>query len=113
MRGHSYQGKGFGRELWCAGRAYLERITGGPDVTNNGIALSATVHWLFDSYLISFSEDFRLLIDERRVPKELHELLTRYGGTIALPTDRKIWPHPAYLEKHRATFLDSVNDKSD
>ena len=29
---------------------------GGPDVVQNGIALSATVHWLFDRHLISIDE---------------------------------------------------------
>ena len=35
---------------------------GGPDVVQNGIALSATVHWLFDRHLISISDDYRLLV---------------------------------------------------
>jgi putative restriction endonuclease len=35
---------------------------GGPDVVQNGIALSATVHWLFDRHLISIDPDYRLLV---------------------------------------------------
>lgn len=31
---------------------------GGPDVIQNGIALSATAHWLFDRHLVSISDDF-------------------------------------------------------
>ncbi len=31
---------------------------GGPDVVRNGLALSATCHWLFDRHLISLSDDY-------------------------------------------------------
>jgi putative restriction endonuclease len=30
---------------------------GGPDVVQNGIALSATAHWLFDRHLIALTDD--------------------------------------------------------
>jgi putative restriction endonuclease len=83
---------------------------GGPDVIGNGIALSATVHWLFDSYLISLSDDFQLLIDTKRVPIDLRETLKRHGGKIALPVDRKLWPNPIYISKHRAIFLDTTGN---
>ncbi|KAA0695430.1 HNH endonuclease [Neorhizobium sp. P12A] len=36
---------------------------GGPDVAQNGIALSATVHWLFDRHLISLTGDYRILAE--------------------------------------------------
>lgn len=78
---------------------------GGPDVVSNGIALSATVHWLFDSYLIAVTDDYRLLIDHMRVPADVREILLRHGDHIALPSDRKDWPHPVYLSKHRHIFL--------
>lgn len=35
---------------------------GGPDIVQNGIALSATAHWLFDRHLISLDDDYRLLV---------------------------------------------------
>jgi putative restriction endonuclease len=35
---------------------------GGPDVIQNGIALSGTAHWLFDRHLISLTDDYRLLV---------------------------------------------------
>ena len=38
---------------------------GGPDIVQNGIALSATVHWLFDRHLISIDEDYRLLVSHQ------------------------------------------------
>ena len=39
---------------------------GGPDTVRNGIALSSTVHWLFDRHLISLDQDYRLLVAARR-----------------------------------------------
>jgi putative restriction endonuclease len=77
---------------------------GGPDVVQNGIALSATVHWLFDRHLISITDDYRLLIATDRVPPEFRALFERFGGQLNLPSDRKEWPHPYYLEKHREAF---------
>jgi putative restriction endonuclease len=35
---------------------------GGPDVVQNGIALSGTVHWLFDRHLISLTDNYGLLV---------------------------------------------------
>lgn len=80
----------------------------GPDVVQNGIALTATIHWLFDRYLISITDDYRLLIAENRVPAEIRALLMRNGGKIYLPPKSTDWPHPTYLSKHRSIFL-SVN----
>jgi putative restriction endonuclease len=73
---------------------------GGPDVVQNGIALSATVHWLFDRYLISIDEDYRLLVSHNRVPSELRRLFRPDGETLHLPADRRLWPHAAYLAHH-------------
>ena len=47
---------------------------GGPDVVQNGIALSGTAHWLFDRHLISLTDDYRLLVSHNKVPKELQGL---------------------------------------
>src|SRR3546814_1909519 len=30
---------------------------GGPDIVQNGVALSATAHWLFDRHLITFDDN--------------------------------------------------------
>jgi putative restriction endonuclease len=77
---------------------------GGPDTVQNGIALSATVHWLFDRHLISLTDDFGLLVSHNRVPSELRSLFTQQGDRIHLPADRRLWPHPAYLRHHREGF---------
>ena len=39
--------------------------SGGPDVASNGIALSGTVHWMFDRGLISLSDDGDVLLSRQ------------------------------------------------
>lgn len=78
--------------------------SGGPDVVQNGIALSGTVHWLFDRHLISLTDDYRLLISHNRVPPEFRRLFVQSGDRIHLPKSPEHWPHPAYIAKHRERF---------
>lgn len=77
---------------------------GGPDVVQNGIALSATVHWLFDRHLISLTDDYRILVSHNKVPPEVRTLFARQMDRIHLPADEKLWPHPAYVARHRNRF---------
>lgn len=78
---------------------------GGPDVVQNGIALSGTVHWLFDRHLISLTPEYRLLVSHNKVPAELRVLFERQMDRIHLPKDERLWPHPTYVEKHREGFM--------
>jgi putative restriction endonuclease len=77
---------------------------GGPDIVQNGLALSSTVHWLFDRHLISISEDYRPLISHNRVPSEVQSLFHRLGPQIKLPDDKGLWPRESFLTHHRARF---------
>jgi putative restriction endonuclease len=78
---------------------------GGPDVVQNGLALSATVHWLFDRHLISLTDDYGLLVSHNQVPAELRTLFARQLERIQLPKDRRLWPHPAYIRRHREAYV--------
>ncbi len=78
---------------------------GGPDVVQNGLALSGTVHWLFDRHLISLTDDYRLLVSHNKVPAELRVLFERQMDRIHLPKDERLWPHPTYVERHREGYL--------
>ena len=73
-------------------------------MVQNGIALSATVHWLFDRHLISLTDQYGLLVSHNKVPVALQTLFTRRLDRIHLPGDRRLWPHPAYLSRHREQF---------
>ena len=77
---------------------------GGPDTVQNGIALSATAHWLFDRHLISLDENYRLLVSDNKVPWELKQLFPAAGESILLPSDRSLRPAEEYLAKHRDIF---------
>ena len=73
----------------------------GPDTVRNGLALSGTVHWMFDRGLISVDEDGQsILIASDRVPDTARRLLTP-NRRLLLPADARALPHPAYLEYHR------------
>lgn len=77
---------------------------GGPDVVQNGIALSATAHWLFDRHLISLDDESRLLVSHNKVPSELIRLFPRPGERVHLPADPRLHPRPDYIARHRARF---------
>lgn len=77
---------------------------GGPDIIQNGVALSATAHWLFDRYLISFDHDFHLLVSHNKVPSELRQFFPTSGERIRLPTDPTLHPRVDYVARHRERF---------
>ncbi|MBI1407164.1 MAG: HNH endonuclease [Caulobacter sp.] len=77
---------------------------GGPDVVQNGIALSATAHWLFDRHMISLTDDYRLLVSHNKVPAQLQQLFEGQMERIRLPADRRLWPHVPYVRAHREKF---------
>lgn len=82
----------------------LPVAAGGPDVVQNGIALSATAHWLFDRHLISLGDDYRLLVSHNKVPSELKALFAPQADRVILPVDRRLWPSQRFLATHRERF---------
>jgi putative restriction endonuclease len=77
---------------------------GGPDVVQNGIALSSTAHWLFDRHLISLTDDLGLLVSHNKVPLELRSHFTRQLGRVHLPVKQSLWPNQQYVAQHRELF---------
>lgn len=75
----------------------------GPDSIRNGIALSSTIHWMFDRGLISIDDNFRVLVAEKLVPEPIARLLPD-DRQLRLPSRRDLWPHPTFLAYHRTTF---------
>jgi putative restriction endonuclease len=73
----------------------------GPDIVSNGIALSGTVHWMFDRGLLSLSDNLQILISRQANDAEGIRTLVNKSG-YALPTQRlSERPHPAFLQWHR------------
>jgi putative restriction endonuclease len=75
---------------------------GGPDIITNGIALSGTVHWMFDRGLVSLGDDLEILVSRQaNDPEGIRSMLNRTGRahTPLRTLDR---PHPAFLAWHRS-----------
>ncbi|PWV99210.1 putative restriction endonuclease [Hoeflea marina] len=72
----------------------------GPDSVRNGIALSGTVHWMFDRGLLSLDDDFTIL-QSRHLNHEVSHLL-RPDMKALVPDDPRLRPHPHFLDWHRS-----------
>jgi putative restriction endonuclease len=74
---------------------------GGPDKETNGLALSGTVHWMFDRGLISLSDAGEILLSSKINDVESVEKLIRQDRRAILPANGELRPHPRYLAWHR------------
>jgi len=75
---------------------------GGPDTVANGIALSGTVHWMFDRGLISLSDAGDILLSSKINDIASVEKLIHPDRRARLPANENLRPHPRYLAWHRA-----------
>lgn len=75
----------------------------GPDSPRNGIALSRTVHWLFDRGFLSISDSLEILVADDLVPEPVLRLLNP-NRRIHAPALESLRPHPFYLRHHRQRF---------
>ncbi|MBC2802407.1 HNH endonuclease [Rhizobium ruizarguesonis] len=73
---------------------------GGPDSVRNGIALSGTVHWMFDRGLISVDDDYSLLIADSGVPDTITRLINP-ERPLLVPARADERPHSQFLQYHR------------
>jgi putative restriction endonuclease len=71
----------------------------GPDSIRNGIALSATVHWMFDRGLLSLADDFSILKSRHLNHDISHLLLPNMMALV--PSEPSLQPHPYFLNWHR------------
>ncbi|MEC3860926.1 HNH endonuclease [Mesobacterium sp. TK19101] len=82
---------------------------GGSDFVRNGLALSGTVHWMFDRGLISVAEDCEtILISRNKVPGDVIQRLLRPDGKLLKPSDARDWPSPVNLQWHRENVFGQV-----
>lgn len=80
---------------------------GGPDVVTNGIALSGTVHWMFDRGLLSLSDDGDILLSRKINDLERVEKLIFENRKARLPKSPISRPHARYLAWHRTECFHS------
>jgi len=76
----------------------------GPDSVRNGIALSGTVHWMFDRGLISIDDDFSLLLAKDRLPDTAVRLFN-VNMKLLLPERLELRPHRQFLDYHRQNIF--------
>lgn len=77
---------------------------GGPDAVNNGIALSGTVHWMFDRGLIGLSDSGDILLSSKINDREGVEKMIYPNRRARWPSAPAYCPHPRYLAWHRERF---------
>jgi putative restriction endonuclease len=81
--------------------AHIKSVAaGGPDRVTNGIALSGTVHWMFDRGLISLSDEGAILLSRKINDIEGVSKLIYPNGRARLPGGVSR-PDARYLEWHR------------
>ncbi len=73
----------------------------GTDVVSNGLALSATLHWMFDRGLISVGAEHEILVSDNKVSPDVRNRLISPTGRLYLPKNTWDYPHPEYLRFHR------------
>jgi putative restriction endonuclease len=78
---------------------------GGPDSVQNGIALSGTLHWMFDRGLIGFSDDLDILISRQVNDRSSVEAMINPTGRALSPERPGLRPHPMFLQWHREHCL--------
>jgi putative restriction endonuclease len=73
----------------------------GPDIVNNGIALSGTAHWMFDRGLISLSDDLQILVSRQVNDLDAVRAFINPAGYAFPPLRDLDRPHPHFLNWHR------------
>lgn len=82
--------------------AHIQAVeANGPDIVSNGVALSGTMHWMFDRGLVSIADDRRILVSRQvNDPGAIHAMLNK-SGRIFLPERVPDQPHARFLQWHR------------
>lgn len=73
----------------------------GPDTVQNGLALSGTIHWMFDRGLVSVDEDNSILIAKNSVAAPVADRLFIPDRKLFVPDMPALRPHAEYLAWHR------------
>lgn len=81
----------------------------GSDSVRNGLALSGTLHWMFDRGLISVADDCEtILVSHNKVPGDVVDRLLRPSRKLWRPADERFAPHPDNLRWHRENVFGQV-----
>lgn len=81
----------------------------GSDSVRNGLALSGTLHWMFDRGLISVADDCEtILVSRNKVPGDVVDRLLSPSGKLLKTEDPRNAPHPENLRWHRENVFGQV-----
>lgn len=81
---------------------------GGHDVVPNGLALTATVHWMFDRGIVSVNAANQVIITGQYRDTVLKYRLIFEGAKINLPTNERDYPAPYFTEYHRHQIFKGI-----
>ena len=73
----------------------------GPDTVRNGLALSGTVHWMFDRGLISLSDEHDIIVSRHVNNADEVWRLMNPDRKARPPASAQLAPHPRFLGWHR------------
>jgi putative restriction endonuclease len=73
----------------------------GPDIISNGLALSGTVHWMFDRGLLGLSDGGEILVSRHINNIDEANRILLPDRRAKLPEKLSDRPHPIYLSWHR------------
>ena len=73
----------------------------GPDIVQNGFALSGTIHWMFDRGLVSVADDRQILLSNHINDVEGVRKILNPTGLAWLPEREAERPDPRFLQWHR------------
>jgi putative restriction endonuclease len=73
----------------------------GPDVVQNGLALSGTVHWMFDRGLLTVTDDAEILLSNHINDVDGVRKILFPNGRAQFPDNPDDKPDPAFLRWHR------------
>ena len=73
----------------------------GPDVVQNGLALSGTVHWMFDRGLLTVADDRSILMSNQINDVDGVRKILLPGAIAKFPENSKYHPDPKFLRWHR------------
>lgn len=97
--GLGFRNGGGRAEVQAAHIVPVER--GGTDSVNNGLALSGTVHWMFDRGLLSLKDDGEILVSRKVNDIDSVSRLIGPDRCARRPESPSHYPHPDYLAWHR------------
>ncbi len=73
----------------------------GPDDVQNGLALSGTIHWMFDRGLLSLTDQYDIMVSRQVNDQDRVWNMMTETRKARVPADPRKRPHPSFLGWHR------------